>query len=56
MTMNRSKPPLKNGMSAREKTYERLKAGIFSGRFSPGERLAEEHLAEEFGVSRTPVR
>jgi DNA-binding GntR family transcriptional regulator len=46
----------KSGVSVREKTYEYLKAGIFSGRFRPGERLAEEHLAEELGVSRTPVR
>jgi DNA-binding GntR family transcriptional regulator len=56
MNMSRSNPPLKNGISVREKTYESLKADIFSGRFSPGERLTEEHLAEELGVSRTPVR
>ncbi|MHB8771314.1 MAG: GntR family transcriptional regulator [Syntrophales bacterium] len=48
--------PAKNGVSVREKTYESLKSAIFSGRFRPGERLAEEHLAEELGVSRTPVR
>ena len=42
--------------SVRERTYEHLKSVILSGRFSPGERLAEEHLAEELGVSRTPVR
>jgi len=46
----------KNGVSVREKTYEHLKSDILSGRFLPGERLAEEHLAEELGVSRTPVR
>ncbi len=46
----------KNGVSVREKTYEHLKSGIFSGRFTSGERLTEEHLAEELGVSRTPVR
>lgn len=46
----------KSGLSVREKTYEYLKSSIFSGRFTPGERLAEEHLAEELGVSRTPVR
>ncbi len=46
----------KNGVSVREKTYEYLKSAIFSGRFRPGERLAEEHLAEEMNVSRTPVR
>jgi DNA-binding GntR family transcriptional regulator len=56
MHMNQSKNPPKNGVSAREKIYEQLKTGIFSGRLIPGERLAEERLAEEMGVSRTPVR
>ena len=42
--------------SVRERTYEHLKSVILSGRFRPGERLGEEHLAEELGVSRTPVR
>jgi DNA-binding GntR family transcriptional regulator len=46
----------KNGVSVREKTYEHLKSSILSGRFTSGERLTEEHLAEELGVSRTPVR
>ncbi|MCE5263303.1 MAG: GntR family transcriptional regulator [Deltaproteobacteria bacterium] len=46
----------KNVPSVRERTYEYLKSVILSGRFKPGERLAEEHLAEELGVSRTPVR
>jgi DNA-binding GntR family transcriptional regulator len=46
----------KNVPSVRERTYEHLKSVILSGRFRPGERLAEEHLAEELEVSRTPVR
>ncbi len=46
----------KIAVSVRERTYEYLKSSIFSGHFTPGERLAEEHLAEELGVSRTPVR
>jgi DNA-binding GntR family transcriptional regulator len=54
--MNPSNRSKKNGISAREKTYDYLKANILSGHFLPGERLAEEHLAEELGVSRTPVR
>jgi DNA-binding GntR family transcriptional regulator len=33
-----------------------LKASILSGQFSPGERLAEEHLAKALGISRTPIR
>jgi DNA-binding GntR family transcriptional regulator len=47
-----SNPPL----SVRERTYRELKAAIFSGKFSPGERLAEEQIAAELAVSRTPVR
>ena len=56
MRMNPSTKSKKNGISAREKTYDDLKAKILSGHFISGERLAEEHLAEELGVSRTPVR
>jgi DNA-binding GntR family transcriptional regulator len=40
----------------RERAYEHLKASILSVRFNPGERLAEEHLAKELGISRTPIR
>ena len=50
------KPPKKSSSSARERTYDYLKSVVLSGRFRPGDRLAEEHLAEELGVSRTPVR
>jgi DNA-binding GntR family transcriptional regulator len=46
----------KNALPVREKVYEYLKSAILSGRFNPGTRLAEEHLAKEAGVSRTPVR
>ena len=34
------------------KFRKKLKDGIFS----PGMRIVEQELAEEFGVSRTPVR
>ena len=56
MNMNPSSQSKKHGISAREKTYDYLKTNILSGHFIPGERLAEEHLAEDLGVSRTPVR
>jgi DNA-binding GntR family transcriptional regulator len=56
MNQRPSNKPRKNGISVREKTYDYLKSNILSGRFVQGERLAEEHLAEEIGVSRTPVR
>jgi len=53
-----SKPSQKKRISPpiREKVYEHLKSAILSGHYTPGEKLAEEHLAETLGVSRTPVR
>ena len=47
---------LKSAITVRQRAYEHLKSAILSGRLDPGKRLAEEHLAEELGVSRTPVR
>ncbi len=43
-------------LPVRERAYEYLKSSILSGRFSPGERLTEEHLAKTLGISRTPIR
>ncbi|HEY8464740.1 MAG TPA: GntR family transcriptional regulator [Bacillota bacterium] len=40
----------------RELVFESLREAIISGQLSPGERLMEIQLAEEMGVSRTPVR
>lgn len=42
--------------SVRQKTYTDLKKLILSGRLKPAERLAESRLAEQLGVSRTPLR
>ena len=46
----------KGAVPVRERAYEHLKGAILDGRFNPAERLTEEHLAEDLGVSRTPVR
>jgi DNA-binding GntR family transcriptional regulator len=35
---------------------DRIRERILAGEFGPGERLAEERLSEELGVSRMPVR
>lgn len=40
----------------RDVVYKRLLAGILNGKYKPGDRLREETLAEELGVSSTPVR
>ncbi|MBX2811935.1 MAG: FCD domain-containing protein [Myxococcales bacterium] len=41
---------------AGEKAWETIRNGILRGVFLPGERLKEEELAAQTGVSRTPVR
>jgi len=40
----------------REIVFETLREAIIRGDLAPGERLMEMQLAEEMGVSRTPVR
>lgn len=40
----------------REIVFESMREAILSGTLEPGERLMEIQLAEEMGVSRTPVR
>ena len=42
--------------TARERVYQKIRTRIFSGKYSPGHQLKEEELAEDFAVSRTPVR
>jgi DNA-binding GntR family transcriptional regulator len=42
--------------SARAQAYDRLRDAIVSLRLKPGERIADAQLAQELGVSRTPVR
>ena len=46
----------KKSIPVREWAYNNLKSDVLAGRFTPGERLTEEHLASDLGVSRTPVR
>jgi DNA-binding GntR family transcriptional regulator len=39
-----------------ELAYERVRAAIVENRYRPGQRLVEQRIAEELGLSRTPVR
>lgn len=36
--------------------YERIRQAIIEGQYQPGQRLIEQRIAEQFGLSRTPVR
>ncbi|KUO50719.1 MAG: GntR family transcriptional regulator [Desulfitibacter sp. BRH_c19] len=47
---------LENYKPLREIVLEALKDAIVNGQLKPGERLMEQQVAEELGVSRTPVR
>ena len=47
---------LQNHKPLREIVYEELKRQIMVGEIAPGTRMMEVELAEEMGVSRTPVR
>jgi DNA-binding GntR family transcriptional regulator len=48
------RPPLTKSASAA--AAELIRAAIVEGRLEPGQRLKEEELARELGISRTPVR
>jgi DNA-binding GntR family transcriptional regulator len=47
-----SRLPKKAGAAA----IELLREAIVDGRLAPGQRLKEEEIAQELGISRTPVR
>lgn len=47
---------LDNCQPLRDLVFEALRDAIIKGALKPGERLMEVQLAEELGVSRTPVR
>ena len=47
---------VQNHRPLREIVYEQLKRQILTGRITPGTRMMEVELADEMGVSRTPVR
>jgi DNA-binding GntR family transcriptional regulator len=43
-------------MSLADEVYGTLEAAIAGGRYRPNQRLVEQDLARELGISRTPVR
>ena len=48
--------PSTNGQPLRDTVREHIRRGIADGRWLPGSRLVERDLADEFRVSRVPVR
>ncbi|MCE7792910.1 GntR family transcriptional regulator [Salipaludibacillus sp. CUR1] len=43
-------------LSIRETVFKQLRAMILNNELNPGDKLSEAELAEQLGVSRTPVR
>lgn len=50
--MGNARPATGNSQPA----YQHLRQAIVEGRYRPGQRLIEQRIAEEFSLSRTPVR
>lgn len=48
--------PLGETQSRSDLVAESIKSAIFSGALKPGEMLVERRIAEELGISKTPVR
>jgi DNA-binding GntR family transcriptional regulator len=42
--------------SLREQVINAIRNAIIEGKFKPGEKIPEQELAEQLGVSRTPIR
>jgi DNA-binding GntR family transcriptional regulator len=40
----------------RDLALRKLRDAILSGHFRPGQRIPERQLAQQMGVSRTPIR
>ncbi len=52
LTLNK----LNKAVSYKMRVYEELKSAIINEKLKPGEVLNERKIAEELGISRTPVR
>ena len=48
--------PVERHLTLRERIVEFIKDAVISGSLKPGERVPESEIAEQFGISRTPIR
>jgi len=49
-------PEIKKAQPLRVQVYEAILSQLRNGRYAPGERVTEGRIAQDLGVSRTPVR
>ncbi|MEQ6903373.1 GntR family transcriptional regulator [Nocardioides sp. YIM 152588] len=48
--------PEPSSRASARSAYQQIRTAIVEGRYEPGARLVEQRIAEEFSLSRTPVR
>jgi DNA-binding GntR family transcriptional regulator len=48
--------PIVKPLTLRERIVEFIKDAVISGKLKPGERVPEQEIAKNFGISRTPIR
>lgn len=48
--------PVEKPLTLRERIVDFIKDAVVTGRLKPGERVPEQEIAENFGISRTPIR
>jgi DNA-binding GntR family transcriptional regulator len=48
--------PAEKPLTLRERIVDFIKDSVVAGRLKPGERVPEQEIAENFGISRTPIR
>jgi len=56
MEMRTRRPPIRPGILVVPQVYDDLRRRILSATLEPGASLSEARIAEDYGVSRTPVR
>ncbi|MEX0284599.1 MAG: GntR family transcriptional regulator [Paracoccaceae bacterium] len=54
--MAKPKPDQPDAQTRNDLLYDTIRERIFTNRYPPGSTLREGELAEEFGVSRSPIR
>jgi DNA-binding GntR family transcriptional regulator len=50
------KKPMEKHLTLREKILENIRDSIVSGTLKAGSRVSEPELADQYGISRTPIR
>ncbi|MFQ5736392.1 MAG: GntR family transcriptional regulator [Thermodesulfobacteriota bacterium] len=48
--------PVEKPLTLRERIVDFIKDSVVTGRLKPGERVPEQEIAENLGISRTPIR